>query len=43
MIICSVYKVKVTIESCNEESTLKAYTRLRELMPPNCIVDYDDI
>ncbi|XP_066144323.1 FAD synthase-like isoform X1 [Euwallacea fornicatus] len=38
----SVYKVKLTIESSNEDSTLKAHARLMELIPKNCIVDMDD-
>ncbi|XP_060529072.1 FAD synthase-like [Cylas formicarius] len=39
----SVYKVKVTIESCNEEATLKAYEKLLDLIPKNCIVNFDDL
>ncbi|XP_050304262.1 FAD synthase-like [Anthonomus grandis grandis] len=38
----NLYKVKVTIESNNEEVTFKAYCRLLELLPHNCIVDIDD-
>ncbi|KAL1494324.1 hypothetical protein ABEB36_009939 [Hypothenemus hampei] len=39
----NIYKVKVTIESCCEETTLQAYSRLMELMPTSAVVNIDDI
>lgn len=42
-VCCSLYKVKVTIESCDEESTLKAYNRLLALVPKNYLVDVEDV
>ncbi|XP_018567110.1 FAD synthase-like isoform X2 [Anoplophora glabripennis] len=39
----SVYKVKVTIESCKEESTIQAYKKLLTLIPKRYIVDDGDI
>ncbi|KAJ8955226.1 hypothetical protein NQ318_000252 [Aromia moschata] len=38
-----VYKVKVTIESCCEESTDEAYNKLMTLVPRQYIVNIDDI
>lgn len=40
--VSSVYKVKVTVESHSEEITLKAFSRLMALLPPNSIVDFED-
>ncbi|CAH1122537.1 unnamed protein product [Ceutorhynchus assimilis] len=37
----SFYKAKVTLESCCEESTRKAYARLMELVPSNSVVNVD--
>ncbi|KAJ8915065.1 hypothetical protein NQ315_014320 [Exocentrus adspersus] len=39
----SIVKVKVTVESCNEESTMKAYKKLLTLIPKECIVNMEDV
>ncbi|XP_019762991.2 FAD synthase [Dendroctonus ponderosae] len=38
----SIYQVKITVESCCEDSTSKAYERLKELIPAHYIVDVED-